>query len=142
MKILISVDSAESSKIILAEAAPFIKGFPDAEVTIFTVMDLASIGVAEDTVHHQIMDGFKHMGDEIQAQARELFGGRAFTFSSELGGPVDTLLHKIETYGCDLHIMGTHGRKGFDHLLMGSVATKVLRLSQCNTLVIPMKKRD
>ena len=142
MKILISVDSVESSKIILAEAAPFVKGFPDAEIHIFTVLDLAAVSVGHATVDKVLMDSFTHQGEEIQALARESFGGKAVTFSSEYGSPVDTILHKIDSLGCDLHIMGTHGRKGFDHLLMGSVASKVLRLSQCNTLVIPMRKKE
>jgi len=140
MKVLISVDSLESSKIILSEAYPFIKGFPDAEIHIFTVLDLASQSVGHGAVDSVLMGDHKKQGDEITKVAAGIFGERPFTFSSEIGYPTDMILEKAQKLGCDLLVMGTHGRTGFDHLIIGSVAAKVLRLSQCNTLVIPMKK--
>jgi nucleotide-binding universal stress UspA family protein len=36
----------------------------------------------------------------------------------------------------DLIVMGTHGRRGFDHLVLGSVAERVLRKAPCPVLVI------
>lgn len=41
--------------------------------------------------------------------------------------------------GCDLIVMGTHGRTGFRRLLMGSVAEKVVRLAECPVLTISTK---
>ncbi len=36
----------------------------------------------------------------------------------------------------DLIVMGSHGRKGLDRLLMGSVAESVMRSSHCPVLII------
>jgi nucleotide-binding universal stress UspA family protein len=36
----------------------------------------------------------------------------------------------------DLLIMGTHGRKGLSHLLLGSVAEKVVRAAKCPVLTV------
>jgi nucleotide-binding universal stress UspA family protein len=36
----------------------------------------------------------------------------------------------------DLIIIGTHGRTGLQHVLMGSVAEKVVRLAPCPVLVV------
>jgi len=36
----------------------------------------------------------------------------------------------------DLVVMGTHGRRGLDHLLLGSVAEKVVRRSPCPVLTV------
>jgi hypothetical protein len=36
----------------------------------------------------------------------------------------------------DLIVMGTHGRGGFGHLLMGSVAEKVVRSAPCPVLTV------
>ena len=38
---------------------------------------------------------------------------------------------------CDLIVMGTHGRHGMAHLLMGSVAERVVRTAVCPVLVVP-----
>lgn len=37
----------------------------------------------------------------------------------------------------DAIVLGTHGRKGFRHLLLGSVAAKVARLAPCPVLIVP-----
>ena len=36
----------------------------------------------------------------------------------------------------DLIIMGSHGRTGFSHLLLGSMAEKLVRLAPCPVLVV------
>jgi hypothetical protein len=36
----------------------------------------------------------------------------------------------------DLIVMGTHGRSGMAHLLMGSVAEKVVRAAPCPVLTV------
>jgi nucleotide-binding universal stress UspA family protein len=37
----------------------------------------------------------------------------------------------------DLVILGTHGRGGFKRLVLGSVASEVVRHARCNVLVVP-----
>jgi nucleotide-binding universal stress UspA family protein len=53
-------------------------------------------------------------------------------------GFVDTaILDRIEQWGPDLVILGTHGRGGFERFLLGSVASTVVRDGWTNVLVIP-----
>ena len=42
--------------------------------------------------------------------------------------------------GCDLIVMGTHGRTGIDRQLMGSVAEQVLRDAACSVLVVKLPR--
>lgn len=42
----------------------------------------------------------------------------------------------------DLIVMGTHGRSGFERLLLGSVAEKVLRKAGCPVLTVPKRMPD
>ena len=141
MKVLICVDSGESSQIVLREAQTIVKGFPEAEIHLFTVIDMAVIAVGQDTDQTLMMDTLQREANSLIPAATRILGDRPIVFSSEVGYPVDEILKKVKEVGCDLLILGTHGRTGFDHLLIGSVAEKVLRNCECNTLIIPMKHK-
>jgi nucleotide-binding universal stress UspA family protein len=43
------------------------------------------------------------------------------------GPPAETIVHVAHERGADLIVMGTHGRTGLQHVLLGSVAEKVVR---------------
>nr|HRC84151.1 universal stress protein [Thermoanaerobaculia bacterium] len=51
--------------------------------------------------------------------------------------PREGLLERIAELGPDLVVVGTHGRRGLDRLLLGSVATAVLAHAETNVLVVP-----
>lgn len=53
------------------------------------------------------------------------------------GAPVPVLLSFIEEEGVDLLVLGTHGRSGFERLVLGSVTEKLLRKAPCPVLTIP-----
>lgn len=44
--------------------------------------------------------------------------------------------------GCDLIVMGTHGRTGLKHLLLGSVAQYVTQHARCPVLIVPDRPAD
>jgi universal stress protein A len=52
------------------------------------------------------------------------------------GAPVPTIVKVAESKGADLIVMGTHGRRGVGHLLLGSVAERVVRLAPCPVLTV------
>lgn len=52
------------------------------------------------------------------------------------GSPVPTIVKVAESKGADLIVMGTHGRRGMGHLLLGSVAERVVRLAPCPVLTV------
>ena len=51
------------------------------------------------------------------------------------GVPFHEIIETARTQQVDLIVMGTHGRTGFQHVLLGSVAEKVVRLASCPVLV-------
>lgn len=54
----------------------------------------------------------------------------------EQGDPADVLRKMVEVHHIDLIVLGTHGRKGIDKLLLGSVAEDVFRHATCPVLTI------
>jgi nucleotide-binding universal stress UspA family protein len=58
----------------------------------------------------------------------------------ETGKPVEVIITFAQEKGIDLIVMATHGRSGFSHLFIGSVAENVIRHSPIPTLIIPEKR--
>ena len=56
--------------------------------------------------------------------------------------PADALLDYVPRAGIDLILLGTHGRRNINRLLMGSVAERVVRLSPCPVLTVHHPERD
>jgi nucleotide-binding universal stress UspA family protein len=51
------------------------------------------------------------------------------------GDPADEILRAADDTGCDLIVMGSHGRSGLARILMGSVAEAALRRAGCPVLL-------
>lgn len=52
------------------------------------------------------------------------------------GAPAQTIVDGARRHRCDLIVMGTHGRHGMAHLLLGSIAERVVRTAECPVLVV------
>jgi universal stress protein A len=58
------------------------------------------------------------------------------------GGPAEEIVATAEVEHADLIVMGTHGRSGLTHVLMGSVAESVVRRSSCPVLTVRHSARE
>lgn len=52
------------------------------------------------------------------------------------GSPALNIVQYAQETGMDLIVMGTHGRSGFSHLVLGSVAENVVRRAACSVLTV------
>jgi nucleotide-binding universal stress UspA family protein len=52
------------------------------------------------------------------------------------GVPFQEIVETAKARQVDIIVMGTHGRTGLMHVLLGSVAEKVVRLAPCSVLVV------
>jgi nucleotide-binding universal stress UspA family protein len=84
-------------------------------------------GEARDKAYHRL-GAFVH---------RAVAAGIGTEVVLEDGEAVDRILAKSKKLGTDLVVMGTHGRRGFQRLILGSVTERVLRQSECPVLSIP-----
>lgn len=58
------------------------------------------------------------------------------TIEVRTGKAVEGITNAATDYGADLIVMGTHGRTGLQHLLLGSVAERVIRTARCGVLTV------
>lgn len=128
---------------------------PAAELAQRLAMDLARAFEAElHVVHVQVLLDDPHLEERHQHELDRLLESseqrRRLALevpSAEGQVPIHTHLIRglsaseaiVETAGdqaCDLIVMGTHGRRGFTHLLLGSVAEHVVRTSRVPVLTV------
>lgn len=76
---------------------------------------------------------YHRLGDFVH---RALADGIGAEVILEDGDVVDEVLKKTKRLEADLVVMGTHGRRGFQRLLLGSVTERVLRQSEAPVLSI------
>ncbi|ELZ92922.1 stress response protein [Haloferax mucosum ATCC BAA-1512] len=85
-----------------------------------------------------LVRGYEEEGDEIVTAAADEAGkaGLEVVTAVEHGTPHREIRRYIETADIDLVVMGTHGRRGLERYLIGSVTERVLRLSDAPVLTI------
>ena len=57
-------------------------------------------------------------------------------YAVRVGTPAEEIVRYADFCDVDLIIMGTHGRSGIAHALMGSVAEQVVRIAPCPVLLV------
>jgi nucleotide-binding universal stress UspA family protein len=133
-RILVPVDFSACSRAALEHAAVLAKSF-DATIDLLYVWEAptfvapeAMVGAAgtTQTLAQLASDQAESAMREFLQQARD-DGIEVAATHVEQGDPSRTIVEVADAKGYDLIAMGTHGRSGFAHLLLGSVAEKVVR---------------
>jgi nucleotide-binding universal stress UspA family protein len=77
--------------------------------------------------------------EAVQAKATE--AGKTCLTRIDLGIPSEAIKTAAEATGADLLVVGTHGRTGLDHVLLGSTAERVARIAPCPVLSVKATPR-
>ena len=92
---------------------------------------------------HQYLDGggyMKYVEEFVEASLNELSqrieSSQVTTVVGRDLSPGSGILDYIRTNRIDLTVMGTHGRTALGHLLLGSVAEKIVRHAPCSVLTV------
>ncbi len=104
-----------------------------------TVGDAEGTGagmVGSRTKREEMQESIKAHGAQIVADAASRLGGVETQTMLEVGNPYKVILESASDCNADLIVMGTHGRTGLDRYLIGSVAEKVVRMSDVPVLTV------
>jgi nucleotide-binding universal stress UspA family protein len=111
----------------------------DARLTLFHSIQSISLGGADMGVtlpYTYIQDLEAEIMQSMEScLARVTAAGLEGEIVVVHGVPFHEILETAKTQQVDLIVMGTHGRTGLQHMLLGSVAEKVVRLAPCPVLV-------
>jgi universal stress protein A len=131
-RILVPVDFSQDSLNALNSARGLARQF-DAELLLLHVIAPIDLITVSDVFEEQRRAGdaaFTRIGADLRA------AGQRFRVMVKAGVPSRVIVDTAKRTGADLIVMGTHGRTGLAHMLIGSVAEKVVRTATCPVLAV------
>lgn len=145
-QLLVPTDFSKQSDVALTHAVALAEQF-DASLHLLHVVESV---VAAETLPSNV--GLQHDLDEVVVstawdELHRLLSPedrrRLHTeVALEWGSPFVEIVRYAESHAIDLIAMGTHGRGGVKHLLLGSVAEHVVRSSPCPVLTVRDSARE
>ena len=140
-KILVPIDFSACSREGLQYAIGFANEF-GAKIILLYATYLGYIYSTEGTALYDIpglqKTALKAAKRQMQKLVRSLqFGGVKFGTAFTEGSPALDICSFAKHHDVDLIITSTHGLTGFEHVMIGSIAEKVVRHAPCSVLVVP-----
>jgi nucleotide-binding universal stress UspA family protein len=134
-RILAAADFSETSDKAFDYALSLAKVF-EAEVVVLHVLQEPILYQAETAQKYR--DAFERkMQDKLDAMLhRHTCEGVKVTTVMKPGAPFVEIIQFAQDENVDLIVLGTHGHGPVQHMLMGSVAEKVVRKAKCPVLVV------
>jgi universal stress protein A len=142
-KILVPTDFSPHAREAIHYAAELSRSF-DASLTVVHVYDVTPFVMPEtvplyDTVQlDQLRAELQRQLATVQQLAARS-GARQVDARLLQGSPFAEIARFAEEQAFSLIVLGTHGRTGLAHLLLGSVAEKVVRRAPCPVLTVPLR---
>ena len=139
-KILVPVDFSVHASEAVRFAADMSRRY-DASLELLHVFHVTTYALPEGHVVPSD-EQLQHVMKEIESQlaaakhAAVEAGARSVQTTLVQGGVTTEILRFAKDRECDLIVMGTHGRTGMKHLLMGSVAEQIVRVAACPVLTL------
>jgi nucleotide-binding universal stress UspA family protein len=135
-KVLVPVDFSENSKKIL-EAAGYFSGICQAQLHVVFVVQSFDDYSGFFVPHMPVAKFEEEMVQAAEKKMENFLEGHQSVEATVLVGDVsEEIIRHAEESGMDMIIMGTHGYKGLEKVMFGSVAEKIVRSSPCPVLTI------
>ena len=142
-RILVPVDGSNTSDVALREATKLASD-RNAELRIVHVIEDVVPGWDVEFLNiNEIHEALRQAGQQILAKAEAVTRDAGIKVETRLiestpaGARIaSAIVAEAKAWSADLIVIGTHGRWGVDHLLMGSVAEGVVRISLAPVLLI------
>jgi nucleotide-binding universal stress UspA family protein len=138
-RILVAVDGSESSDRAVAHLLKKLGWYKEAvEVHLLNVQAALPVDVSRFIATEQLEDFHKEQGERALASARAILGGAKVAFVTHIGvgEPAHVIAHYAKEKAIDQIVMGTRGLGTVAGLVMGSVTTKVVSITDVPVLLI------
>jgi nucleotide-binding universal stress UspA family protein len=139
--VLVPTDFSDASESALRFGKAMAEAFGASLHVVHVMEDLLAHAWAAEVY----VSSMPQLRDEIEKESRQRLGalltdGEKQQFRAETallaGNPFLEIIRYAKAHDVDLIVMGTHGRGPIAHMLLGSVAEKVVRKSPCPVLTV------
>ena len=141
-RILVPLDGSATAERGLREAIG-LAAEQKARLSLLHVADNFPMLVEMSSVtnYQEMLNELRRYGEDVLAKAKRAAadaGVQADTLLREVtqGRIADVIIDETKKTGCGLIVMGTHGRRGFSRLALGSEAERVVRSSTVPVLLV------
>jgi glycine betaine transporter len=137
--ILVPVDFSAYSQNIIDYASMIAAKF-DATLILLHVIESLRYSVTDTFKVVEHRKGLQTLATSLLRNLKDEMQARKLTVKTRLvwGTASREILSEARREKPDLIVMGTHGRSGLPHAILGSVAEKIVRLSQVPVLTVPL----
>ena len=139
-KVLCPIDFSEPARAAMQTAADVCRQL-GGELTLFHAYELPGYTLPEGSVVVS-PKMLQELADQAEAHLAEWkrlaegMGAARVSTVKGVGEPAAEIAELADEGGFDLIVVGTHGRTGFRHALLGSVAERVVRRASCPVLTV------
>lgn len=135
-KILIATDGSEKNRSALDEGLRIARACGSTVYAVY-VIDMSAFSSTSGEL--PLGDTYRMLqeeGSQALSRVKVLAGDVAVEMSILEGTPAPEIVKLAHEKKVDLLVIGSHGKKGLERLLLGSVAESVIRSAQCKVLVV------
>jgi len=141
-KIICPIDFSETSELALVQAVTMAEQ-SGAELILMTVLQPMPPTMFGDGMLYSEFPPLREEAPKVLqehlAKLRDKHCAKILERTSlqvEVGVPFAEIVRHAREVEADLIVMGSHGRTGIEHLMIGSVAERVVRKAPCSVLVV------
>lgn len=141
-RILVPVDGSDASKLGLREALR-LAGQAGAKMCLLHVVDASIVNMSMDAVMDasRFLELVRRDGEKILEDSSVVAARRGIKAQTKLAEaieqrPAEVIVDEARRWRADLIVMGTHGRRGFNRMFLGSTAEGVLRTAGAPVLLL------
>lgn len=141
-RVLVPVDCSDASDAAVQHGKELAQTY-GAEIDLLHVVEEPSYPFAygPDLASFPTREVVERVEEQLAEIAREEIGYEHVMVQAATGSSSSEILNYVKEHDVDLVVMATHGRTGLDHILLGSVAERVLRQSPVPVFTVEPDRR-
>ncbi|UJR78644.1 universal stress protein [Sandaracinus amylolyticus] len=136
-RIVVGMDLEEAGDVALVEALRLAQRVPGSEVhPVYAIAADPAVQLkAVDDMSRHLGRAMQRLAERVERICADLHVSQRTRLHVRFGDPVKVLQQIAVDYDADAIVVGTHGRRGVERLLLGSVASDLVRVARLPVIV-------